>query len=83
MSKRIFRVVKLIKRTKDKELENEKARQYSSTTMESTLNESTATSYPEMDNLCIVEEAKQRMADLQITNIDKIISESMAKHVEL
>ena len=44
--------------------------------------EETETSHPEIDNSKLIEDAKEMMASLQIVNIEKTITESMAKHMQ-
>ena len=45
------------------------------------ISESTETNHPEIDNLHIIDDAKQMMTSFQISNIDNAIATSMAEHM--
>lgn len=72
------RAERIRKRSKEIEQESKKIKQG----MDKTKSEETETSSPEIDNLNIINEAKNMIAGLQISNIDTAIATSMARHME-
>ena len=81
MSEKTKRAEKIRKRSEESISNSKKTKKSSSTHMADTIEESTATSDQEIDNKIFVEDAKVRMSNIQAAQIDKIIAESMAKHM--
>ena len=72
---------KIRKRSEEEISESKKLRQQSAEKMNGKTSEETETSHPEINNLHLVEDAKQMMESLKIASIENIIATSMAKHM--